>query len=95
MLHLGEHKTERSKRKTCNLSIRVTSSELTWLAEKAQQEGCLSISEYTRSVLFQSPKIDAEREHYSLQIARLEEDLNSLRQDVERLSRNLAAAAQA
>jgi predicted RNase H-like nuclease (RuvC/YqgF family) len=82
---------ETSKRKTCNLSIRVTSTELTWLAEKAQEHGCLSISEYTRNVLFQATKVDQHREH----IAQLERDLQSLRQDVEKLSSRLSNAAQA
>jgi hypothetical protein len=80
---------ETSKRKTCNLSIRVTSAELTWLAEKAQEQGCLSISEYTRNVLFQATKVDEHRAH----IAQLEKDLHSLRQDVEKLSSRLSSAA--
>ena len=92
MAYLGE-KAETSKRKTCNLSIRVTSNELTWLAEKAQEEGCLSISEYTRGVLFQAPKIGEQSKEYSLQIARLEKDLHNLRQDVERLSNRLSDSA--
>ena len=67
------------------MSIRVTPHELTLLAERAHAEGCLSISEYTRGILFTPTKLQGYAKEHHLQIAHLEKDLQALRQDVERL----------
>ncbi len=77
-----ERKSDRSRRKTCTLSIRITQDELTWLAERAQAEGCMSVSEYTRNALFRSTKLPAQSKDYELQIAHLKKDVQDLRQDL-------------
>ena len=80
-----EQNADTSKRKTCSLSIRVTPYELTWLAEKARAKGCISISEYTRGVLFHLPNPRRQEKELGAQIAHLEKDVQDLRQDIEKL----------
>jgi hypothetical protein len=78
-----------SKRKTRNLSIRLTPDELKWLEDTAQAEGCPTVSEYTRQVLFCSLTTSTGAKGQWALVALLAKEVREIKQDIGRLWRRL------